>query len=1411
MPTTSNNGITGTWDPAAIGLNTSTTTYTFTPCAGQCAAQTTMDIVVTTSINPAFAQLGPFCQNATAPALPATSTNGITGTWNPAAISTATVGTSTYTFTPDAGQCAAPTTMDIVVTTSINPAFAQLGPFCQNATAPALPATSTNGITGTWNPAAISTANVGTSTYTFTPDAGQCAAATTMDIVVTTSINPAFAQLGPFCQNATAPALPATSTNGITGTWNPAAISTANVGTSTYTFTPDAGQCAAQTTMDIVVTTSINPAFAQLGPFCQNATAPALPATSTNGITGTWNPAAISTATVGTSTYTFTPDAGQCAALTTMDIVVTTSINPAFAQLGPFCQNATAPALPATSTNGITGTWNPAAISTANVGTSTYTFTPDAGQCAAPTTMDIVVTTSINPAFAQLGPFCQNATAPALPATSTNGITGTWNPAAISTANVGTSTYTFTPDAGQCAAPTTMDIVVTTSINPAFAQLGPFCQNATAPALPATSTNGITGTWNPAAISTANVGTSTYTFTPDAGQCAAPTTMDIVVTTSINPAFAQLGPFCQNATAPALPATSTNGITGTWNPAAISTATVGTSTYTFTPSAGQCAAATTMDIVVTTSINPAFAQLGPFCQNATAPALPATSTNGITGTWNPAAISTATVGTSTYTFTPDAGQCAAATTMDIVVTTSINPAFAQLGPFCQNATAPALPATSTNGITGTWNPAAISTATVGTSTYTFTPTAGQCAAATTMDIVVTTSINPAFAQLGPFCQNATAPALPATSTNGITGTWNPAAISTATVGTSTYTFTPDAGQCAAQTTMDIVVTTSINPAFAQLGPFCQNATAPALPATSTNGITGTWNPAAISTATVGTSTYTFTPDAGQCAAPTTMDIVVTTSINPTFAQLGPFCQNATAPALPATSTNGITGTWNPAAISTANVGTSTYTFTPDAGQCAAPTTMDIVVTTSINPTFAQLGPFCQNATAPALPATSTNGITGTWNPAAISTATVGTSTYTFTPDAGQCAATTTMDIVVTTSINPAFAQLGPFCQNATAPALPATSTNGITGTWNPAAISTANVGTSTYTFTPDAGQCAAATTMDIVVTTSINPAFAQLGPFCQNATAPALPATSTNGITGTWNPAAISTATVGTSTYTFTPDAGQCAATTTMDIVVTTSINPAFAQLGPFCQNATAPALPATSTNGITGTWNPAAISTATVGTSTYTFTPDAGQCAAPTTMDIVVTTSINPAFAQLGPFCQNATAPALPATSTNGITGTWNPAAISTANVGTSTYTFTPDAGQCAAATTMDIVVTTSINPAFAQLGPFCQNATAPALPATSTNGITGTWNPAAISTANVGTSTYTFTPDAGQCAAPTTMDIVVTTSINPAFAQLGPFCQNATAPALPATSTNGITGTWNPAAISTANCWHLNLYIYS
>jgi hypothetical protein len=471
--------------------------------------------------------------------------------------------------------------------------------------------------------------------------------------------------------------------------------------------------------------------------------------------------------------------------------------------------------------------------------------------------------------------------------------------------------------------------------------------------------------------------------------------------------------------------------------------------------------------------------------------------------------------------------------------------------------------------------------------------------------------------------------------------------------------------------MDIYVTTSIIPTFTLIGTLYQNSVPPLLPAISSNGISGIWNPATINTSVVGTTTHTFTPDAGQCAAPFSMNIEVTNSIVPTFTQIGPLCQNSIAPILTTTSTNGITGTWNPAVINTASAGSTAYTFAPDADQGAAAATMLIEVTNPVTPTFTSIGPLCQNSIAPDLPATSNNGISGTWNPETINTSAVGTSTYTFTPDPGQCAGTTMMDIVVTTSITPTFTQIGPLFQNSVAPALPGISNEGVTGEWDPAIINTGTVGTTTYTFNPDAGQCAVLTAINIEVTNLIIPLFMQLGPFCQNSTPPVLPSVSMNGINGTWNPAVINTASAGSTAYTFIPDAGQCAGTTTMDIVVTTSITPTFTQIGPLCQNTSAPSLPGTSNNGISGTWNPETLNTFTVSTTTYTFTPDAGQCAMSATMNIEVTTSITPSFIHIGPLCQNNVAPLLPATSNNGITGTWNPETINTSVAGTSTYFF--------------------------------------------------------------------------------------------------------------------------------------------
>ena len=126
-----------------------------------------------------------------------------------------------------------------------------------------------------------------------------------------------------------------------------------------------------------------------------------------------------------------------------------------------------------------------------------------------------------------------------------------------------------------------------------------------------------------------------------------------------------------------------------------------------------------------------------------------------------------------------------------------------------------------------------------------------------------------FTQVGAICTGETLSPLPTTSTNGYTGSWSPAMDNTAT---TFYTFTSDAGQCANDTTMTIVVNlVPVVADFVQVAPICSGDDLSPLPTTSTNGFTGTWSPAIDNTTT---TVYTFTADADQCAADTIMTIEV---------------------------------------------------------------------------------------------------------------------------------------------------------------------------------------------------------------------------------------------------------------------------------------------------------------------------------------------------------------------------------------------------------------------------------------------------------------------------------------------------------------------------------------------------------
>jgi len=264
-----------------------------------------------------------------------------------------------------------------------------------------------------------------------------------LQLFIVDEIVPLFDSIGPLCQKSIPPPLPDTSLNGMAGNWDPPVIQTDLLGTFPYTFTPlDIYHCGVDTTILITIVEEIEPTFDPIGPLCINSVPPALPDTSLEGITGTWEPDTINTSVQGQFTYTFTPnDTTQCGIVTSILIGIETEIAPLFDPIGPLCQNTPPPELPVTSLNGITGTWAPQLISTTDPGTFLYMFTPDPGECGLDTTMQITILPHVVAVFEPIDTLCQYSVAPALPGTSLNGVSGTWNPPFISTALPGTFTF----------------------------------------------------------------------------------------------------------------------------------------------------------------------------------------------------------------------------------------------------------------------------------------------------------------------------------------------------------------------------------------------------------------------------------------------------------------------------------------------------------------------------------------------------------------------------------------------------------------------------------------------------------------------------------------------------------------------------------------------------------------------------------------------------------------------------------------------------------------------------------------------------------------------------------------------------------------------------------------------------------
>lgn len=136
-----------------------------------------------------------------------------------------------------------------------------------------------------------------------------------------------------------------------------------------------------------------------------------------------------------------------------------------------------------------------------------------------------------------------------------------------------------------------------------------------------------------------------------------------------------------------------------------------------------------------------------------------------------------------------------------------------------------------------------------------------------LDDVSITSTVPTFDALGPFCKDASF-SLPEVSVEGYKGTWSPEVNNQET---TTYTFTPEKGQRAKETTLTIEIQKPTQPQFTLPSYLCAGTAFSFLPV-SDNGIRGNWSPAFDN---MRTTNYTFQPEANEyCTAPYTVTLQI---------------------------------------------------------------------------------------------------------------------------------------------------------------------------------------------------------------------------------------------------------------------------------------------------------------------------------------------------------------------------------------------------------------------------------------------------------------------------------------------------------------------------------------------------------
>ncbi|MGX7668705.1 Ig-like domain-containing protein [Flavobacterium pedocola] len=699
---------------------------------------------------------------------PWTSSNTGVATVNGTGLVTAVgVGTSVITYM-DSNGCSNTTT----VTVNALPTVTGTATICANATTQ-LTGSGTPASVNPWvsSNTAIATVNAGglvsgvaagTVTIIYT-DANGCSAS----MPITIDPIPTISGTTSLCQNATTQ-LTGSGTPATSNAWtssNPAVATVTAIGlvtglsggTSTITYTSNGG-CSATT----VVTINALPTISGSLSGCIG-TSSQLIGTGTPAVISPWassNPAVatvsasgmVTSLSAGTTTITYN-DANGCS----NTVVFTVNALPVVSGTNTICVNgitqftgsgSSAASNAWTTSNAAVAVVTPTGLVTGiSAGTTTITFT-DSNGCSNTRNVTVNALPTINGTLS----VCEGATtqltgspAPAAvnPWVSSNTAVATVNATGlVSAIATGTTLITYTNTNG-CTIIATVVVnalpVISGRLNACVGTTSQLTGSGTPAASSpwSSSNNGIASVSNNGLVTAFAPGTVTITYTNNNG-CVTTSSFTVITTpiVSVNNVTVCTGDLATVTATPGVAGIYTyvwtvpTGVANPGNVASFTTSVAGT--YSVVISSGTCSSLSASGTVSNYAV-PTISGSATLCDG---------STTQLTGSGTPAAVnpwassdtSVATVsntglvsgvaaGNAVITYTTVNG-CTATTS--VTVNPIITPTFNFSTTYCSGVTPSPLTTTSLEGITGTWSPAFNNMA---NGTYTFTPTAGQCAVA----------------------------------------------------------------------------------------------------------------------------------------------------------------------------------------------------------------------------------------------------------------------------------------------------------------------------------------------------------------------------------------------------------------------------------------------------------------------------------------------------------------------------------------------------------------------------------------------------------------------------------------------------------------------------------------------------------